>query len=117
MYTENLMDKLKLKNTQTTDSGEYRVQVGQISKSIQLKITGSLDSIVYGCKCHVKTDFYSPIQPSYYILNHTSFSNQQTKPMTLQNKFTISLLHIDFFQSTQHMEIVIAWVWNKFWMV
>ncbi|XP_052073940.1 uncharacterized protein LOC127711826 [Mytilus californianus] len=39
IYTENSIDHLKLKNTQTKDSGEYCVQVGQFSRLVQLKIT------------------------------------------------------------------------------
>lgn len=44
IYTENSIDNLqhvKLRKTQTSDSGEYRVQVGQFSRLILLKITGS----------------------------------------------------------------------------
>lgn len=39
--TENAIDTLKLKNTKSKDSGEYRVQVGQFSRTMQLQITGS----------------------------------------------------------------------------
>ncbi|VDI69242.1 Hypothetical predicted protein [Mytilus galloprovincialis] len=42
IYTENSIDNLKhvkLRKTQTSDSGEYRVQVGQFSRLILLKIT------------------------------------------------------------------------------
>ncbi|VDI66245.1 Hypothetical predicted protein, partial [Mytilus galloprovincialis] len=43
MYNEDAHYKLKLRNTITSDNGQYVVQVGQLSRKLHLRIIGIPD--------------------------------------------------------------------------